>query len=121
MEKLSELNFIIEYRPGETIVVPDAMTRRTQDRFEDKFGEYQALLPREKFNPRALESMEEDKASCPVEQNDWCGHDHKELGETSEKSPKMEGNEPRRKGRKFADISHVCAELPSDPTDHASQ
>ena len=121
MEKLSELDFIIEYRPGETMVVPDAMTRRTQDGFEDKFGEYQALLPRERFNPRALESIEEDKASCPAEQHDWCGHNHEELGETSENSPQMEVNEPRKKGRNFANMYHVRAELPSDPTDLASQ
>ena len=39
MEKLSEYNFTIEYRPGDTMVVPDSMTRCTQDGYKDKFGE----------------------------------------------------------------------------------
>ena len=46
MEKLSEYNFTIEYRPGDTMVVPNSMTRRTQDGYEEKFGEYSPLLPR---------------------------------------------------------------------------
>ena len=120
MEKLSELDFIIEYRPGETMVVPDAMTRRTQDGFEDKFGESQALLPRESFDPQALEGIEEDKASCPVEHHDWCGHDHTVTGEPTTSSPQTEVPEPR-KGRNFANMYHVRAEPPSDPTDLASQ
>ena len=73
MEKLAEQDFVIEYRPAEEMVVPDSMTRRTQDGYEEKFGEYQPLLPRNRFGPKALADIDKDpgragpvnKASTP--------------------------------------------------------
>ncbi len=58
MEKLSEYDFTIEYRPGDTMVVPDSMTRRTEDGYEDKFGEYSPLLPRARFNEWVLREVD---------------------------------------------------------------
>ena len=58
MEKLWEYDFTIEYRPGNTMVVPNTMTRRTQYGYEEKFGEYPPLLPRARFNERVLREID---------------------------------------------------------------
>ena len=70
MEELSEYDFTIEYRPGDTMVVPYSMTRRTRDGYEEKSGEYTPLLPRARFNERVLQEVDTEGVTL-VE--DWEG------------------------------------------------
>ena len=84
------------------------MTRRTQDGYEDKFGEYQPLLPREWFNKRVLaeveqEEKEEGTGGVPLE--DWEGQieitGKDAFGETAIISPQMD-DPNRHSGRNYA-------------------
>ena len=52
------------------MVVPDSMTRRTQDGYEDKFGKYQPLLPRARFNERVLREVDTEGVKLA---EDWKG------------------------------------------------
>ena len=99
MEKLSEYDFVIESRPGDTMVVPDSMTRRTQDGYEEKFGEYQPVLPRDRFNEKVLREVD----TKPVE--DWEGQAEitgkDAFGETAIISPQMDDTRTQI-GRNYA-------------------
>ena len=66
MEKLSEYDFTIEYRPGDTMEVPDSMTRCTQDGYEAKSGEYSPLLLRARFNERVLREVDTEEGGIPL-------------------------------------------------------
>ena len=105
MEKLSEYDFTIEYRLGDTMVVPDSMTRRTQDGYEEKFGEYSPLLPGGRFNERVLREVDREEGGIPLVE-DWEGQieitGKNEFGETAIISPQFDDTHPRD-GRNYAD------------------
>ena len=52
------------------MVVPDSMTRRIQDRYKEKFGEYLPLLPCGRFNERVLREVDTEGVGV-IE--DWEG------------------------------------------------
>ena len=96
MEKLSQYNFTIEYRAGDTMVVPDSMTRQTQDGYEEKFGEYSPLLRRARFNERVLREVDTEGV---VLVEDWEGQieitGKDAFGETAIISPQLDDTHPR--------------------------
>ena len=84
------------------MVVPDGMTRRTQDGYEDKFGQYQPLLPRARFNERVLREVDTEGVGLA---EDWEGQiettGKNAFGETTIISPQLDDTHPRD-GRNYA-------------------
>ena len=102
MEKLSEYDFAIEYRLGDTMVVPDSMTRRTQDGYEEKFGEYQPLLTCARFNKRVLRETDTEEVKLAEHWEGQIEITGKEaFRETAIISPQLADTHPRD-GRNYA-------------------
>ena len=84
------------------MVVPDSMTRRTQDGYEEKFGEYLPLLPRARFNERVLREVDTEGVALA---EDWEGQiiitGKDAFGETAIISPQLDDTHPRD-GRNYA-------------------
>ena len=80
------------------MVVPDSMTRRTQDGYEEKFGKYLPLLPRTRFNERVLREVDTEEGGAPLVE-DWEGQieitGKDAFGETAIISPQLDDTHPR--------------------------